>query len=162
MCRAKITTNDLIYLKITNSEGGQEESKIEEKDSTAYDKYENLEKLLLENKNILKKILIFSEYDETFKGIQNILNKNEYKYRMLLGSSTTIQNIVDDYKKDDGINILLLNARHYGSGLNLENTSDIIMFHKMNSDMEKQVIGRAQRLGRKDQLRIWKLVNNNE
>jgi hypothetical protein len=32
----------------------------------------------------------------------------------------------------------------------------------MDNDMEKQVIGRAQRLGRKDQLRIWKLINNNE
>jgi SNF2 family DNA or RNA helicase len=162
MCRAKITTNDLIYLKASIKSDNQEESKQDKNDSTIYDKYENLEKLLIEKKDILKKILIFSEYDETFKGIQNILNKNEYKYRMLLGSSTTIQNIVDNYKQENGVNILLLNARHYGSGLNLENTSDIIMFHKMGNDMEKQVIGRAQRLGRKTQLRIWKLINNNE
>jgi hypothetical protein len=158
MCRQKITTNDIIYLNNQNKEI------IVNNDNNPkqLNKYDNLEKLLLDKKDILEKILIFSEYDETFHMIQKILTKNNYKFRMLMGTSSTIQSIVDDYKNPNGINILLLNARYYGSGLNLENTSDIIMFHKMGNDMEKQVIGRAQRLGRKNQLRIWKLINNNE
>ena len=46
--------------------------------------------------------------------------------------------------------------------MNLENSSDIIFVHKMNKDMEKQVIGRAQRLGRKSKLNIIYLLYENE
>ena len=43
-----------------------------------------------------------------------------------------------------------------------ENTTDVVFIHKMNSDMEKQIIGRAQRPGRKGVLEIHRLKHPNE
>ena len=47
--------------------------------------------------------------------------------------------------------------------MNLEQTTDIIFLHKMATDMEAQVIGRALRYGRTDAaLHIWYLFNHEE
>ena len=46
--------------------------------------------------------------------------------------------------------------------MNLEMTTDIIIFHKMNDELEKQVIGRGQRLGRTSQLNVHYLCYENE
>jgi hypothetical protein len=56
----------------------------------------------------------------------------------------------------------LLNAKNYGSGLNLQMTTDIIIYHKMSKDLENQVIGRGQRLGRTDALNVHYLYYENE
>ena len=58
--------------------------------------------------------------------------------------------------------ILLANSTLFGCGMNLENSSHIIFVHKMNEKMENQVIGRAQRLGRKGILNIIYLEYENE
>jgi len=46
--------------------------------------------------------------------------------------------------------------------LNLQMTSDIIIYHSMSSDLEKQVIGRGQRLGRSCPLKIHYLCYEHE
>ena len=38
----------------------------------------------------------------------------------------------------------------------------LIIMHKMSADQEKQVIGRAQRIGRTSPLKIYKLLSANE
>ena len=68
---------------------------------------------------------------------------NEY----LKGHTGHIKSIIQDYK-DNKVNILILNAKFFGSGLNLQMTDDIIIYHRMDKKLEKQVIGRGQRLGR--------------
>ena len=78
-----------------------------------------------------------------------------------MGTSAHINNTVNKYHNGE-IQCLLLNARYFGSGLNLENTTDIIIYHKMGDDLKKQVEGRAQRPGRTCQLKIWELRYDNE
>jgi hypothetical protein len=36
------------------------------------------------------------------------------------------------------------------------------MFHKLDTEMEKQVIGRANRFGRVESLKVWYLLHANE
>ena len=64
--------------------------------------------------------------------------------------------------ENSNLNVLMINSKSFGSGLNLENTTDIILFHNFEQQIENQVIGRAQRPGRKTQLRVWYLFNENE
>ena len=52
----------------------------------------------------------------------------------------------------------MLNAKYYGSGLNLQMTTDLIMYHKMDKNTKIQIIGRAQQVGRNSQLIIHKLL----
>ena len=124
-----------------------------------FDKLQNLE-ILLRNKKKDSKYLIFSEYDISFERIISIIN-NDYKYSYLKGNKYIIQKILKEYKEGD-LDILLVNIHNYGSGLNLENTTDIIMFHKFDANIEEQVIGRAQRFGRENSLNIYYLLNQNE
>ena len=46
--------------------------------------------------------------------------------------------------------------------MNFENSTDILFVHKMNKKMESQVIGRAQRIGRKSVLNVIYLEYENE
>ena len=58
--------------------------------------------------------------------------------------------------------IVLLNAKYFGAGLNVQCTDEIIIFHRMSTDLEAQVIGRAQRIGRTTPLIINYLCYTNE
>ena len=46
--------------------------------------------------------------------------------------------------------------------MNFENSTDIIFVHRMKKRMEEQVIGRAQRIGRKTRLNVYYLQYENE
>ena len=107
------------------------------------------------------RFLVFSEYNNTFNNVVDLLDGYNIKYNKLSGSSGRITNIIRDYSNNK-INVLLLNAKNYGSGLNLQMTTDIIIYHKMSKDLENQVIGRGQRLGRTDALNVHYLYYENE
>lgn len=112
-----------------------------------------IEKLyeIINNKN--KRFMIFSEYDASFSEIAEKLEKEKIKYSLLKGSSGRINNIINKFSNKD-INVLLLNSKNFGAGLNLQITDEIIIYHRMSTDLENQVIGRAQRMGRENQLVI--------
>jgi len=116
-------------------------------------------KIVKEEKS--KKILIFSSYENTFNIIETILNNNNISYSKLSGNYNHINYKLNLYK-NGSLNILLLNSQNFGTGLNLEKTTDIIFYHKMNKDLEQQVIGRAQRFGRENVLNIHMLCYDNE
>lgn len=125
------------------------------------DKYENLKRLLEEMKGRCAKVLLFSNYDTSFYKALPIMEELGIKYEQLRGNGNQIHCAMNRYKREE-VNLLAINSRFYGSGLNLENTTDIIMFHKFDSEVEKQVIGRAQRMGREKALKVWYLLYDNE
>ena len=126
-------------------------------------KYENMDKIFeLNSKNEVKKYLIFTEYESTLNTkITSMLDKWELTYGRIKGTTSTITKQIENYKKGN-TNVLLINSKFFGSGMNLENTSDIIIIHKMHGDIEMQAIGRAHRFGRLGNLRVWKLYYENE
>jgi len=137
--------------------------------SLKFTKYENMDKIFeLNNNHPVKKYLIFTEYESTLNTkITSILEKWNLTYDRIRGSSATINKQLEKYKKNGGnsseeTNVLLVNSKFFGSGMNLENTTDIIIMHKMQSDIEMQAIGRAHRFGRVGELRVWKLYYQNE
>jgi len=81
------------------------------------------------------------------------------KYATIKGNS--VNETIRKYRSDE-LDALLVNSRNYGSGLNLENTTDVILFHKFENQLEQQIIGRAQRPGRTSVLNVWYLLNENE
>lgn len=115
--------------------------------------------------NILKskadKTLVFSQYDDGIRSIASALSDAKISFAYLKGACTSVSSTLEKFKQGD-IKVLLINPIHYGSGLNMECTTDIIMFHKFNSEMENQVIGRAQRCGRTVPLNVWYLLHHNE
>lgn len=122
-------------------------------------KMQNLEAIL--RHHVRGSTLIFSNYDKSFEAICACLTEMGKTFDYLRGGNRQISNTVESYK-DGRIDVLLINATHYGGGLNLENTTDLLMFHALNTEVEKQVIGRAHRMGRTSDLRVWHLLHENE
>lgn len=164
MCKTALVYSDIFSVVDDAGSSGitieDEEELDETKVNPKFDKHKNLQ-ILLASRKPGSKFLIFSNYDSSFQNLYTILTKLNIKYMHLKGNGNVIKCMIDRYKNGD-VDVLLVNSRHYGSGLNLENTSDIVMFHKFDTEIEKQVIGRAHRLGRTMPLNIWYLLHENE
>lgn len=154
LCRTKIALKDVNL--IINNPG---EPASPEKVPKLLSKTKNLLKLIKEKPE--KRIMIFSEYESTLRQIRDELDEIDIKYSGIKGAGSTVQNIINKFK-DRQFNVLLLNAKYFGAGLNLQFTDEIIIYHRMSKDLETQVIGRAQRLGRSDPLKINYLCYDNE
>jgi len=114
-------------------------------------------------KNKYQKWIIFSDDDYVFDIIINVLkNKNIDFASMSDGTTHLNEKAVYKYKNIPECQILFINSMRDGCGLNLENTTHILFLHKINPYMVKQVIGRAQRPGRKQRLEIHYLYHKNE
>ncbi|XWV25868.1 NAD-dependent DNA ligase [Tupanvirus soda lake] len=127
------------------------------------DKADVLESILLyiSKNDPSPKILIFSDYSQTFDKIVKNISKANLQYALLSGIPSHITNVINEFQQ--GItNILMLDSQHYGSGLNLQDANYLILYHRMTPELETQVIGRAQRFGRKTPLKIIYLVNDSE
>jgi SNF2 family DNA or RNA helicase len=136
-----------------------EETVPEDEVNEKFSKLKNLEILLKSKKDA--KILIFSNFDNTFHKVIPILNSLHIRYDYIKGNGDQIKAIVNRYKNGP-LDLLLVNTKNYGTGMNLENTTDIIMFHKFDTQLESQVIGRAQRYGRTCSLKVHYLLHENE
>jgi SNF2 family DNA or RNA helicase len=53
--------------------------------------------------------------------------------------------------------VIFLNSRYCCAGINLQDATDIILYHEMNFNAETQIIGRANRIGRKVSLNVHHL-----
>ena len=121
-----------------------------------------IEILVKKNNNNKIKIIIFSDFPNVFKDFEGYFDFKEIKWVSLDGGSVeAIDKAVKAYKEGEA-NILLADSSMYGCGLNFENTTDIILIHRINPELEKQVIGRAQRPGRNGVLRIHRLLHTFE
>ena len=129
-----------------------------------YDMKDKLDVLvdLLQNKPD-GSFMIFAGYMETFNKIETKLKDLNISYHILKGQSSTVKKYIDDFK-DKKVRALMLNAQFFGAGMNLQMASDIIMYHRFTKEMEEQIIGRAQRLGRSitESLNVYYLLHDNE
>ena len=130
------------------------------------EKYSNNKNIFLkefiENIDKKSKVIIFSDYSHVFHYIIDICNKYDIKHVDLdKGNIKDIDNVVNEYKYGNA-QILLSNSTLFGCGMNFENSSHILFVHKMDCEIEQQVIGRAQRMGRKSILEIIYLQHENE
>lgn len=162
MCKSDMSSETLY---VVSSDAGSSDAQVEQPPSMEevhekHDKYTNMD-IVLRKRNQGSKILIFSNYDSSFTQIYEILRKHNIHYEQLKGNANQINATLHRYKHGD-VDVLMINTRFYGSGLNLENTTDIMMFHKFDTEIEKQVIGRAHRMGRTDPLRVWYFLHENE
>ena len=132
------------------------------KESTENKKHKIDEMLHIVSSNKNGKFLIFANYTQTLNKIMEKLGKDNYKYRLLGGTPGAVTATLDTFKTDNSMNILLLNASNFGAGLNIQNATDIIIYHRFDKELEEQVIGRAQRYGREGILNIYYLIHDNE
>ena len=156
-CRSKVEQTRHTIVSV----GCGSQAAATEISATSSDKINMLLHLL--HKKTGRKVIIFSDYSKIFNTITELLKENCMRYVELDGGNVkALDKILNEYKASGGARVLMLNSAFYGCGMNLENTTDIIFFHKTDRIMYEQVIGRAQRPGRAERLSVHNLLYLNE
>lgn len=150
MCRHTITVGDLTYIDRAEDRSNEETKQENRKPS----KEEKIIELLTENPD--RQFIIFSKHDETYRNIRLILDEHKIEFVEIKGSASCRDKTIEKFKRGL-IQVVFLNAKHNGCGINLQNVSDIILYHEMDEFLTTQVIGRANRIGRKEPLLIHHL-----
>jgi hypothetical protein len=108
------------------------------------------------------KWLFFNDNASTLIDCQALLSEIGIRAEMMDGGNeVAIAKTIAGYKDGD-IQVLLLNSRMEGAGMNLENTTHLLFMHATDPRLVDQVTGRAQRYGRTRPLHIIGLFNKNE
>jgi hypothetical protein len=109
-----------------------------------------------------QKWLIFNDNTSALFDAQTMLEGLGIKAVMLDGGNVAaVERAITNYKTKD-VQVLLLNSMLEGCGMNLENTTHLLFMHATRPRLVEQVVGRAQRYGRKGALNIIGLFNNHE
>lgn len=109
------------------------------------------------SENIKGKYIIYSDYIESFDTLKRYMQEKNINYAELKGLKSQRERNLESYKNGD-VNVLLLTTLQYSAGIDLVNTSDIILYHEMDDSVKTQIIGRANRIGRKIPLKIHNMV----
>lgn len=158
LCRERIV--DIKDIQVVGNPSQDTSKKEDVSDQNVkLNKKEALIKFLKANKNA--KVLMFSGYDASFSGLENRLHDEGITFANVNGSLNRINKLLREFKAGK-YNVLFLNARNMGAGLNIESATHVVLFHRMSSELEKQIIGRAMRLGRKNPLDVIHLLHENE
>ena len=152
MCRAKLGAGHLVRLEKEK----KEEPKEEPKEPKKRDKL--LEVLKANPKG---RFLVFSHHDNPFDNFGIDCDDAKISYRILKGNAQVIAKAVDDFEKGK-LQVLFLNSRELGVGMNLVSATDVILYHALTPEEEKQVVGRALRMGRVAPLHVHKLHHAGE
>ena len=153
-CRTPLRPEQVTTLGIPQDGKQEEISEHVPATHTTYTRMEHMERLLSQ-RSPDQRILIFSEHDSALNTIQAVLSN--HPYALLRGHSSSRAMNIEQFKSGDRP-ILLLNSRMNGAGIDLPETTDVILFHSMPHALETQAIGRGQRLGRTSPLRVHRFV----
>lgn len=154
LCRTKFHPSQLCAIGATSPGGGQgigEKPRLPKK----------IEALLsLINANPNGKFLIFSRYENPLQALHDNL-ETTHKVGTLQGNKDVIAHMLEDFAKGN-TKILLLNSRNAAAGINIPMATHVILLHKMVREEEKQILGRAYRMGRTEPLHFIKLLHERE
>lgn len=148
MCRCNVSSKDLVYL---SSDTSSQQKILPTKEQA-------ISSIIKPN----KKVLLFSQHDGSFQNIRTYLTENNISYVEIKGTPESRDKALLEYRTSKTTNVLFLNSRYNDSGLNLQETTDIILYHKMLESTVKQVLGRANRIGRTHPLSVYRLEYSNE
>lgn len=161
MCRSSINVKELIYIK---KESDDEDKKEDDKKEKSNENYQNKmtkqDKVLEIVSNGLKenrKFLIFSMYDESFNIIRRALDSQDIDFVEICGNKSVRDSKIKKFRENK-VNVVFLNSKFNGAGINLETATDIILYHNMPEGIKDQVLGRALRIGREKDLIIHNLI----
>jgi len=150
LCRIVVDPKKLIYIK---NEDSQEENNVYNEDKNMT-KLEKIVDIINKNKN--GKFLIFSDHDGSFLAINKVLKENEISCVQIRGNIKTTEKNLRSFKYGD-TSVIFLNSKFNGAGINLQEATDIILYHEMHFNIETQILGRANRIGRKISLNVHHL-----
>ncbi len=108
------------------------------------------------------KILVFSQFVEMLKIIENQLKKDQIDYSYLDGSTRNRQEIIDEFNQNNEKKVFLISLKAGGFGINLTSADVVILYDPWwNPMIEKQAMDRVHRIGQTKTVNVYKLVTQN-
>jgi SNF2 family DNA or RNA helicase len=105
--------------------------------------------------------LIFSRFDNPLNSIGQDLAVENIRPAIVHGNKDVINRTLESFRKGD-TRVLLLNSVMAGAGMNITEATHVILLHAMNHEEEKQILGRAYRMGRQGPLHLIRLLHPDE
>ena len=133
---------EFVHMKAYSPSDEKEPKDDDKKIVIGDDKFENLVRIVEKG----GKVLLFSSHDNQFTQISATLKAHDISFVFLVGAATRRSNLLKSFVEGD-VQVLILNSRSNGAGLNLQITTDIVVWHTMPPSLMRQVIGRACRYG---------------
>lgn len=165
LCRVPIPSpKELLVLGDTPADSGSDEGGEGEGDDPTKlpTKGAALLRLLTdESVNPDARFLVFSAHEASFKGLRELLSARGIRCELLQGSAARVERLRKQFREGE-VKVLCMNARHVGAGINLEAATHVVLYHRMNMELERQVIGRAVRFERTAELRVVHLAHESE
>ncbi|MFN5704412.1 MAG: DEAD/DEAH box helicase [bacterium] len=108
------------------------------------------------------KVLIFSQFVKHLNLFKKYFNDNNINYSFLDGSTLNRQEVVEEFKTNDEIQIFLISIKAGGVGLNLTEADYVFILDPWwNPAVEQQAIDRTHRIGQKNTVFIYKFITKN-
>ena len=107
------------------------------------------------------RFLVFNRYDNPFLEIEGELLELGFRVATVKGNKDHVSSILKQFEKGE-IQILLMNSMQAGAGMDLKSATHIVLMHMMRKEEERQIVGRAIRLGRVEPLTLVRLLHDNE
>lgn len=110
------------------------------------------------------KVILFSQWDELLHKIGDILTNNNINIVYCNGSVYQRKRAIKSFCNNDDINVILLSSRNAASGINLTVANKIILLEPIYGskeyryDIESQAIGRADRIGQKNAIKVYRFI----
>jgi SNF2 family DNA or RNA helicase len=157
MCRVPISGKKLMM--IGNTPIITSSMDVEVGGNKPMKKHDALLKLIRDTPN--GKFLVFSRYDNPFDQINAACVAEGISIRHVKGNKDVINAVLTSFEKGD-TRVLFLNSQYSGAGLNIISATHVVLLHAMTSEEQKQIVGRAYRLGRTADLNLVKLLHPGE
>jgi hypothetical protein len=151
LCRASFHPSEMRAIGENILRGPQAQPRLPKKS-------EALIKILEDNPE--GKFLIFSRYENPLFALYERLSTS-YTSATLQGNKDVIAHLLDNFAKGH-TKILFLNSRNAAAGINIPAATHVILLHKMAQEEEKQILGRAYRMGRTSPLNFIQLLTERE
>ncbi len=105
------------------------------------------------------KILIFSQFVEVLKIIEDFVKKNGWQYCYIDGSTTKREKEISKFQTNDDFRLFLLSLKAGGFGINLTKADYVILFDPWwNPAVESQAIDRTHRIGQTNKVIAYKFI----
>ena len=114
-----------------------------------------------------KKIIVFSQWDNMLKLISKVFDDYNINHIFLNGSLNIITSKLRKFKLENDLSVVLMSSDKSPSGLNLTEATTVILLDTLNTTKEKaqiieeQAIGRAVRIGQKDEVLVKRFIMRN-
>lgn len=157
-CRTALNTHSVI---VAQNEQGRTQRRTR---SSLVSKTECLERMIRTHiaNDADFRMIVFSESSGRWDNVADKLDEMRVPYETIKGSATEVERIVRRFRQNH-TRVLLLNTMDVGSGLNLQCATDLVLYHEPSSiDLRTQVVGRADRPGRTNGLRVHVLTYEDE